>query len=42
MYEYSTYAPCACKAYRGQKRALTPLYLELKMVVSCRVDAGFY
>lgn len=25
-----------------KKKALTPLDLELQMVISCRVDAGFY
>jgi hypothetical protein len=33
-------AACVCSTYRGQKRALDPLELELQMVVSHHVCAG--
>ena len=33
-------APHACSAYRGQKRVSDLLKMELKMFVSCDVDAG--
>lgn len=34
---YTTFAP---SAYRGQKKVLGPLELELQIVMSCRVRAG--
>lgn len=34
------YAPCACSALEGQKRALALLELELQMVLNCHVDPG--
>ena len=34
------YVPCACRAGRGQKRALDCLELELQTIVSHHVGAG--